>query len=163
MATEQQKAMLPKMKHQLTILAEVIVTFDEGQAAPKRLRVAEIGDEIEGAVSGCSQIENVAAVRVSKLTVETPKPPVRVWQIGPDGTEFFAAYDEAEIKRFYRQMFGSKEKKQANQDLAHHFQEVTDLDQKFEFNDDGEKKMTTWRQLAESAGKLPCQISTGYN
>jgi hypothetical protein len=96
-------------------------------------------------------------------TNETKQETIRVWQIGPDGTEYFAANSEDEMKQYYRQMLGAREKAQADHDLIHHFEEVGDLDEEFEFDDDGEKRMTTWRRLAQSASELPCQISTGYN
>jgi|ERR1700733_6382708 len=89
--------------------------------------------------------------------------PVRVWQIGPDGTEYYAAHSEEEMKRYYRALLGPGNRGDAIHDLKHNFKEVGDLDEEFEFDDDGEKKTTTWRKLAESAGVLPCIISTGYN
>jgi len=86
--------------------------------------------------------------------------PIRVWQIGPDGTEYYAARSEKEMRAYYRH---NSDPATCESDLREEFHEVTDLDEQFEFNDDGEKKLTTWRELAESAGVLPCQISTGYN
>lgn len=88
---------------------------------------------------------------------------IRVWQIGPDGTEYYAAHSEEEMKRFYRQLLGPRDKAIADDDLSLYFEEVTDLDEEFDFNDDGEKTKTTWRKLAESSGELPTQISTGYS
>lgn len=58
---------------------------------------------------------------------------VRVWQIGTDGTEYYAARSEEEMKAFY-----------------------------FVMDEDGKEVKTTWRKLAESS-TLPCQISSGYN
>lgn len=87
--------------------------------------------------------------------------PVRVWQIGPDGTEYYAARSEEEMKAYYRQIVGDDES--CDEDLRDHFEEVKDLDAEFDFNDDGEKTRTTWRKLAEDQAHLPTQISTGYN
>jgi hypothetical protein len=86
--------------------------------------------------------------------------PVRVWQIGPDGTEYYAAHSEEEMKQWYRENVGDES---AEGDLRDYFEEVTDLDAEFDFNDDGEKTRTTWRKLAEDQAHLPTQISTGYN
>ena len=88
---------------------------------------------------------------------------IRVWQIGPDGTECFAGHSEEEVERYYREMLGERDREQADEDLSQHFTEVTNLDEQFEFDDDGEKKWITFRQLAEIPEKLPCQISSGYN
>jgi hypothetical protein len=95
-------------------------------------------------------------------TVEDDRP-IRVWQIGPDGTEYYAAHSEEEMKRYYRNVLGPRDRETAEDDLIHHFEEVENLDEEFEFDDDGEKATTTWRKLAESGAALPCQISTGYN
>jgi hypothetical protein len=86
--------------------------------------------------------------------------PVKVWQIGPDGTEYYAAHSEEEMKKYYREICGSEE--HCEEDLREHFEEITNLDAEFDFNDEGEKKRMTWRKLAEDQ-ELPCQISTGYN
>ena len=90
---------------------------------------------------------------------------IRVWQIGPDGTEYYAAFSEQEMRSFYRSLLGSRpeDQREAEHDLKHHFDEVENLDEEFEFNDDGQKLITTWRKLAATATSLPCQISTGYN
>ena len=85
--------------------------------------------------------------------------PVRVWQIGPDGTEYYAAHSEEEMIAYYKSLGTDTEE----EDLRDYFEEVTDLDTEFDFNDDGEKKRTTWRKLAEEQATLPTQISTGYN
>jgi hypothetical protein len=85
---------------------------------------------------------------------------IRVFQIGPDGTEYFAAHSEEEMRAYYRL---NSDPDTCESDLADEFQEVTNLDEEFDFDDDGEKVRTTWRKLAESASKYPCQISTGYN
>jgi hypothetical protein len=86
---------------------------------------------------------------------------VRVWQIGPDGTEYYAAHSEEEMKAYYRSICGTEE--HCEEDLRDYFEEVTDLDAEFNFNDDGLKTRTTWRKLAEDQSDLPTQISTGYN
>jgi hypothetical protein len=83
---------------------------------------------------------------------------VRVWQIGPDGTEYYSAHSEEEMKKYYRSLGTDT----CEEDLRDHFEEVTDLDAEFEFDDDGERSRTTWRKLAESM-PIPTQISTGYN
>lgn len=85
---------------------------------------------------------------------------IYVWQIGPDGTEYYAAHSEEEMKAYYREMCGSED--HCEEDLRDNFEEV-DLDQEIDFNDEGKVTRTTWRKVAESAGKLPTQISTGYN
>ena len=85
---------------------------------------------------------------------------IRVWQIGPDGTEFYAARSEEEMLAYYRL---NSDPATCESDLRDHFEEVTNLDEEMQFDDDGEKKLTTWRKLAESATEFPCQISTGYN
>lgn len=84
---------------------------------------------------------------------------IRVWQIGPDGTEYYAARSEEEMRAYYRTL---TEPELADEDLKDHLEEVTELDSEFDFNDDGDVKRTTWRKLAEECGELPCQISTGY-
>lgn len=85
------------------------------------------------------------------------KQPVHVWQIGPDGTEYYAARSEQEMKAWYRQTVGVD----AESDLAEHFEEIKNLDVKFPYNSDGEVRNVTWRELiAESV--LPCQLATGY-
>lgn len=94
--------------------------------------------------------------------MDTATKAFRVWQIGPDGTEYFAAHSEEEMKEYYRTMLGPREKQLAEHDLKHHFEEVLDLDTEFDFEDDGEKTRSTWRKIVETGAKLPCQISTGY-
>ena len=88
---------------------------------------------------------------------------IRVWQIGPDGTEYYAARSEQEMRDWYRALFGPGEQIDCEEDLRDHFEEITDIDAEMDFNDDGEKKRTTWRKLAEEYAELPCQLSTGYN
>lgn len=87
---------------------------------------------------------------------------VRVWQIGSDGTEFYAAHSEEEMKDFYRELVGTED--YCETDLRDHFEEVpaAAMDAEVEFNDDGKIIRTTWRKLAASAS-LPTQISSGYN
>lgn len=85
---------------------------------------------------------------------------VRVWQIGPDGTEYYAAHSEEEMKAFYRGICGMEE--HCEDDLRNHFDEVSDIDAEFDFNEDGQTVRTTWRNLAEQS-KLPTQISSGYD
>jgi hypothetical protein len=84
---------------------------------------------------------------------------VRVWQIGPDGTEYYAAHSEEEIKAYYREICGSEE--HCEEDLRDHFEEVDGLDVEFDYNDDGKMIRTTWRKLAEDS-VLPAQLSSGY-
>jgi hypothetical protein len=87
---------------------------------------------------------------------------IKVWQIGPDGTEYYAARSEAEMREWYLKEAAVAE--EAEEDLRDHFEEVTHLDAEITFNDDGEIRQTTWRKLAEEhAEHLPTQISTGYN
>lgn len=86
--------------------------------------------------------------------------PRRVWQIGPDGTEYFVAHSEEEMKAYYRL---NSDAETCESDLRDEFQEVTDLDETFAMNDDGKETQTTWRKLADSATQVPSQISTGYN
>lgn len=90
------------------------------------------------------------------------KSKVRVWCIGSDRTEFFAAHSEEEMRQYYTRMVG---KSQAEEDFAEYFTEVPEavLDVEIELDDDGKKLMTTWRKQADSATIIPTQISTGYN
>ena len=82
---------------------------------------------------------------------------IHVWQIGPDGTEYYAAHSEKEMREWYSTLTDT-----AEIDLRDYFEEVTDIDSEFDFNDDGEMKRMTWRKLAEDCSELPCQLSTGY-
>ena len=84
---------------------------------------------------------------------------IRVWQIGPDGTEYYAAHSEEEMRKWYTE---TVEPDIGDNDLRDYFEEVTDIDKEFDFMDDGEVKRMTWRKLAEECGELPCQLSTGY-
>ncbi len=81
---------------------------------------------------------------------------IRVWQIGPDGTEYYAAHSEEEMREWYKATADNWE-----EDLRDHFEEQ-DPDAEFDFNDDGVVTRTTWRKLAEEQ-QLPSQLSTGYN
>ena len=83
---------------------------------------------------------------------------VRVFVIGSDGTEVYAAHSVEEMAGWYRKLMGTD----AEEDLNNYFQELTDIDSEFDFDDDGEKTKTSWRKLAEGRD-LPCQLSTGYN
>lgn len=85
---------------------------------------------------------------------------IRVWQIGPDGTEYYAAHSEQEMREYYKTLV---DEETWTEDLRDYFEEVTDIDKEFNFNDDGEHRKTTWRQLAQECTALPCQLSTGYN
>jgi hypothetical protein len=86
-------------------------------------------------------------MRYTPDSVEEGSVETHVFQIGPDGTEYFAANPEEEVKAFYREIYGSEE--HCEEDLREHFEEVTGIDLEFDFNDDGEMKRTTWRKLAE--------------
>lgn len=87
---------------------------------------------------------------------------VRIWCIGSDGTEYYAAHDEAEMREFYIGMVG---KSQAEEDFAACFKEVPDsqLDESFIYYDDEERMRTTWRELISQKMVIPTQIATGYN
>ena len=85
---------------------------------------------------------------------------IRIWQIGPDGTEYYAAHSEEEMKTYYREICGTE--KHCEDDLRDHFEEVTEIDREIEYSDEGIVKRTTWRKVAENL-TLPTQISTGYN
>lgn len=86
---------------------------------------------------------------------------VRIWCIGGDGTEYYAAHSEEEMRQFYVWLVG---KEDAERDMADHFSEVPQsaMDVEFDWDDDGKKIKTTWRKQVEGA-HIPCQISTGYN
>lgn len=87
---------------------------------------------------------------------------IRVWQIGTDGTEYYAARSEEEMKAYYRELCGSED--HCESDLRDHFEEIPaeQLDAEFDFEEDGKMIRTTWRKLAEQCDS-PSQISTGYN
>lgn len=81
---------------------------------------------------------------------------IHVYCIGSDGTEIYAAHSEEEMKAWYRELVGEET---ATEDLADYFEEITDIDTKFQFNDDGETVAATWRELA-MRGDIPAQLST---
>jgi hypothetical protein len=85
---------------------------------------------------------------------------MRVWCIGPDGTEYYCARSEEEMRAYYISLIGEAE---AHEDLEEYFEEVPDskMDEEFEYDLDGEKIRTTWRKLLEGV-KEPTQISSGY-
>jgi len=96
---------------------------------------------------------------LNKLFSRFKKKGLRVWVIGSDGTEVYAAHSEEEMKQYYREMCGTEE--YCEEDLRDNFTEITNLDAEFEFNDDGNTITTTWKKLAEES-HLPCQLSTAY-
>ena len=70
---------------------------------------------------------------------------IKVFVIGSDGTEVYAAHSVEEMAASYRELMGQD----AEDDLDNYFRELTDIDSEFDFDDDGEKKKATWRRLAE--------------
>lgn len=82
---------------------------------------------------------------------------IKVWQIGPDGTEYYAARSEQEMREWYAGISDT-----AEEDLRDYFEPVEDIDTEFDFNDEGEMKKTTWRKLAEESSELPNQLASGY-
>ena len=90
------------------------------------------------------------------------KPKVRVWCIGPDQTEYYAAHSFKELRNFYVELVGEE---QTKEDFKAHCKEVSQscLDDEFKFNREGETITTTWCELIEECDSLPNQISTGYN
>ena len=95
------------------------------------------------------------------IPVEVQMKAVRVWIVGGDGTEYYAAHSEEELRAFYIRMVGAE---QAELDFADGLEEVqqADMEAEIEMDDDGEKRRTTWRKELEGAA-IPSQISTGYN
>lgn len=88
---------------------------------------------------------------------------IRVWCIGPDRTEYYAARSEAEMREYYTALVG---KETASEDFADYFEEVTDeeLDYEFDFQDEERGAIkTTWRKEAALYSELPVQIGTSYN
>lgn len=85
----------------------------------------------------------------------------KIWCIGADRTEYYAAHSEEEMRQFYIGLVG---KQQAEEDFEGCFEELaeSELDAEFEMEEDGEKRKTTWRKELIGA-HIPCQISTGYN
>lgn len=86
---------------------------------------------------------------------------VRVWQIGPDGTEYYAATSELEMWEYYVDLVGYTQAREDFDDESTYELEPEEIDSVFTFNDDGELIATSWRQLAEDS-VLPAQIGTGY-
>ena len=86
---------------------------------------------------------------------------MKVFCIGSDGTEYYAANSEEEMRRCYVETVGEE---QAKEDIDSGFEEIPEenMDVEFDFNDDGKQINTTWRKLAEGADP-GAQISTGYN
>lgn len=104
------------------------------------------------------EVGGVTKSSEGKMTDKT----VRVWCIGPDGTELYAAHSEEELKAYYTKLVG---KEQAEADIAESFSELSqsDLDTEIDWVDScGNKIRTTYRKEAE-ASLLPTQIATGYN
>jgi hypothetical protein len=88
------------------------------------------------------------------------KPRVRVWCIGAEKTEYYAAYSEENIRQFYIEMVGSK---QAENDFAACFEEVPEqeLNQSFELAGEGTHVKTTWLKLIGLHDSFPALIRTG--
>ena len=87
---------------------------------------------------------------------------IRVWCIGGDGTEYYAAHSLEELGQFYLDLVGWQ---QLLEDVSSGFRELSkaQLDAKFDFSEeDGTVRRTSFRKLAKDA-KLPNQLSTGYN
>ena len=86
---------------------------------------------------------------------------VRVWCIGADRTEMYAAHSEEELRTMYVEMVGED---QTVEDFAEYCEELSpeEMDAEIDFNDDGKIIKTTWRKVAEG-GRVPAQISTSYN
>lgn len=95
----------------------------------------------------------------TKIETDARVPEIKVFQIGPDGTEYYAAHSEEEMREYYK---GLVDEETATEDLRDYFDPVKNIDEEFDFNDDGENKKTTWRKLAEECVELPCQLRTGY-
>jgi uncharacterized alkaline shock family protein YloU len=55
------------MSEQIIVTAYIIIEFDT--KAPKKLRLKEIGEVVQSAVSECSQIENAASVQVDGVRI----------------------------------------------------------------------------------------------
>lgn len=84
---------------------------------------------------------------------------IRVWCIGSDGTEMFAAYSKAEVRKYYRSL-GTPE---CEDELKNYFSELSDIDRRFRFKDgNGKTVVTTWREIAAECD-LPAQVGTSYN
>jgi len=87
----------------------------------------------------------------------TPK--VRVWCIGAENTEYYAAYSEEEMRQFYIEMVGSKH---AEEDFAACFEEVpvSELDVEFELVEQGKHVKTSWLKLIALHESIPALIRT---
>ena len=83
---------------------------------------------------------------------------IRIWCIGSDGTEYYAAHSEEEMCKWYIATVGAE---MADEDLREYFRELSpeEMDAEVIFGD--ERAVTTFRKLAEAC-ELPTQISTGY-
>ncbi|MDR3793510.1 MAG: hypothetical protein P4L03_09020 [Terracidiphilus sp.] len=90
------------------------------------------------------------------------KPRIRVWCIGAEKTEYYAAYSEEDLRQFYIEMVGSK---QAEDDFAACFEEVPEpeLDRVFELAEEGTHVKTTWLKLIGLHESFPALIRTGDN
>lgn len=84
---------------------------------------------------------------------------VKVWSVGED-SELYAAKYEQELRAYLEETLGKEDAAEA---FAAHFEEVTDLDEEREYDDDGQKKWLSYRQLIAMNGPVPTQISTSYN
>jgi hypothetical protein len=89
-------------------------------------------------------------------------PRVRVWCIGSEKTEYYAAHSEEEMRQFYIEMVG---KKHAEEDMAAWFQEVpeSELDTEFDLGEEGNHVKTTWQKLIQLHETIPAQIKTAFN
>jgi hypothetical protein len=87
-------------------------------------------------------------------------PQVRVWCIGAEKTEYYAAYSEDEMREFYSEMVGSKH---AEADFAACFEEVpaSELDVEFELVEQGKHVKTSWLKLIALHESFPALIKTG--
>lgn len=90
------------------------------------------------------------------------KQKVRVWCIGPDKTEFYAAHSEEQMREFYLEMVG---RKHAEADFAAYFQEVpeSELDTEFDLGGEGNPVKMTWRKLIQLHETIPAQIKTAFD
>lgn len=87
---------------------------------------------------------------------------VRVWCIGSDRTEFYAAYSEEEVRLFLAFLVGQKE---AEKQIAEYFEKVPEskMDEEFDFTHDGVPVRTTWRKEVTQYQAIPAQVATSYN
>lgn len=84
---------------------------------------------------------------------------VRVWSIG-ESSELFAAHSEEEMRNYYTKMVGKGDAERA---FADHFEEQTDFESAYEYDDEGKKALLTLRDLINMNAPAPCQISSSYN